>query len=324
MAEAVLTKIMHWIRRTLKKLVCACNLICYARVARYRRVHHRARSADRGSAAGTHPPGEPFLLRTAQPPLASAEGRAVTELRRIGKRIAIGLEGDLWLVLHLMIAGRLHWRPQDAKLAGRQNLAAFDFPNGSLVLTEAGRKHRASLHLVSGVENLSCLRRRRNRRLHRRSGSFRAVMTAENHTLKRALTDPRLLSGVGNAYSDEILHAAQLSPIMLHEQAHAERLGKTIQCDPADTSTLDRAAFAWKRKSRFPEKVTHFAKTWQPTDATDCLARGVATRFCGFATPTKKQTIVRAAKQAARSWRTEVCRACLARTGRAHWMSWKL
>jgi formamidopyrimidine-DNA glycosylase len=201
----------------------------------------------------------PFLLRTVQPPLASAEGGTVTELRRIGKRIAVGLESDLWLVLHLMIAGRLHWRPQNAKLAGRQSLAAFDFPHGSLVLTEAGSKHRASLHLVSGVESLRSFDAGGIDVLAADLDSFRAAMTAENHTLKRALTDPRLLSGVGNAYSDEILHAAQLSPIML-----------TNKLTPNDWERLFAAArqtlqlwitrLAAEANEGFPEKVTAFRK----------------------------------------------------------------
>jgi len=143
-----------------------------------------------------------FLLRTVQPPLASVDGKRVRELRRIGKRIAFGLEADLWLVLHLMIAGRLHWKPPEAKLGGRQNLAAFDFPNGSLVLTEAGSKRRASLHVVSGEENLQSFDAGGIDVFSADLESFRAALTAENHTLKRALTDPRLLSGIGNAYSD--------------------------------------------------------------------------------------------------------------------------
>lgn len=201
----------------------------------------------------------PFLLRTAQPPLASTEGRSVTQLRRIGKRIAIGLEGDLWLVLHLMIAGRLHWRPQNAKLAGRQSLAAFDFPDGSLTLTEAGSKHRASLHLVSGVESLSSFDAGGIDVFAADLDSFRAVMTAENHTLKRALTDPRLLSGVGNAYSDEILHAAQLSPITLTNKLTPNDWEKLFN---ATRQTLQ----LWIRRLRdeaeksFPEKVTAFRK----------------------------------------------------------------
>jgi len=164
----------------------------------------------------------PFLLRTAQPPLASVEGCKVRELRRVGKRIAIGVEGDLWLVLHLMIAGRLHWRSPGAKLAGRQSLVAFDFPHGALVLTEAGSKRRASLHILEGEENLRALELGGIEIFSTDLNSFRAALSAENHTLKRALPDPRLVSGVGNAYSDEILHAAQLSPVVDRLRAEAE------------------------------------------------------------------------------------------------------
>src|SRR5256885_7961162 len=160
----------------------------------------------------------PFLLRTAQPPVTSVEGRVVRELRRIGKRIAIGVEGDLWLVLHLMIAGRLHWRLPGAKLAGRNSLAAFDFPNGSLVLTEAGTKHRASLHVLAGEEGLRSLDPGGIDIFASDLSSLCGPLTAENRTLKRALTDPRIVSGIGNAYSDEILHTAQLSPIALTQK----------------------------------------------------------------------------------------------------------
>ena len=201
----------------------------------------------------------PFLLRTVQPPLAEAEGRTVRSLRRIGKRIAIGLEGDLWLVLHLMIAGRLHWRPPNVRLAGRQNLAAFDFPNGSLVLTEAGSKRRAALHLISGEQNLASLDAGGIDVFAATLEDFRAALTAENHTLKRALTDPRLLSGIGNAYSDEILHAAQLSPVTLTQklsQEDWERLfaatGQTLR------KWIDRLRA--DAEQDFPEKVTAFRK----------------------------------------------------------------
>jgi formamidopyrimidine-DNA glycosylase len=200
-----------------------------------------------------------FLLRTAQPPIADAEGRAVRELRRIGKRIAIGVENDLWLVLHLMIAGRLHWRPPEAKLAGRQTLAAFDFPNGSLILTEAGSKRRASLHVVLGEESLHSFDAGGIDVLSSDLASFRGALTAENHTLKRALTDPRLLSGIGNAYSDEILHAAQLSPLTL-----------TQKLQPTDWEKLfaatRRTLQFWidqlraEANAAFPEKVTAFRK----------------------------------------------------------------
>jgi formamidopyrimidine-DNA glycosylase len=198
-----------------------------------------------------------FLLRTVQPPLASADGKKVRELRRIGKRIAFGLEGDLWLVLHLMIAGRLHWKPPDAKLGGRQNLAAFDFPNGSLVLTEAGSKRRASLHVVSGEENLQSFDAGGVDVFAADSDSFRAALSAENHTLKRALTDPRLLSGIGNAYSDEILHAAQLSPLTLTQKLKPDEWERLFA---ATRSTLqlwiDRLHL--EAQSKFPEKVTAF------------------------------------------------------------------
>jgi formamidopyrimidine-DNA glycosylase len=201
----------------------------------------------------------PFLLRTAQPPLASAEGLKVRELRRIGKRIAIGLENDLWLVLHLMIAGRLHWRPNNAKLAGRQNLAAFDFPNGSLVLTEAGSKHRASLHLVRGEENLDSFDAGGIDVFTAGPDSFRSALTAENHTLKRALTDPRLLSGIGNAYSDEILHAAQLSPIALTQKLTNDGWERLFAAT-RQTLRLWIKRLGAEAKSDFPEKVTAFRK----------------------------------------------------------------
>src|SRR5581483_2249278 len=164
----------------------------------------------------------PFLLRTAEPPIEEAVGRPVRELRHIGKRIAIGVEGDLWLVLHLMIAGRLHWKQAGAKLGGRQSLAAFDFPNGSLVLTEAGTKHRASLYVVRGEQDLQALDPGGIDVFSSTLESFRAALTAENRTLKRALTDPRIISGIGNAYSDEILHAAQLSPITTTQKLKTE------------------------------------------------------------------------------------------------------
>jgi formamidopyrimidine-DNA glycosylase len=203
--------------------------------------------------------GSPFLLRSVQPPLSSVDGRVVEGLRRVGKRIAIGVEGDLWLVLHLMIAGRLHWKKPGAKLGGRQNLAAFDFPDGSLLLTEAGSKHRASLHLVTGEENLASFDAGGIDVFEADLESFRAALTAENHTLKRALTDPRLLSGIGNAYSDEILHAAQLSPIALTQKLTPNEWGRLFG---ATRQTLQM----WISKLRaeaegaFPEKVTAFRK----------------------------------------------------------------
>src|SRR5262245_35962775 len=154
----------------------------------------------------------PFLVRTYDPPLSSVEGKTVREIRRLGKRIVFGFDDDLWMILHLMIAGRLHWKDGAAKFPGKGGLAAFDFPGGTLLLTEAGSKHRASLHLVRGAQAMH---------EHDPGGldvftataeEFAATLRRENHTLKRALTDPRLFDGIGNAYSDEILHRAKLSP----------------------------------------------------------------------------------------------------------------
>jgi formamidopyrimidine-DNA glycosylase len=199
------------------------------------------------------------LLRTAQPPLASAEGRTVRQLRRIGKRIAIGLDGDLWLVLHLMIAGRLHWRPPGAKLSGRQNLAAFDFPKGSLVLTEAGTKRRASLYVLAGEEALRQIDPGGIDVFAGDLNQFRAALTAENHTLKRVLTDPRVVDGIGNAYSDEILHAARLSPIALTQKLKPEEWER-LYTATRETLQLWIDRLRAESETAFPEKVTAFRK----------------------------------------------------------------
>lgn len=201
----------------------------------------------------------PFLLQTAEPPLATVEGRRVRELRRIGKRIAIGVEDDLWLVLHLMIAGRLHWRDVGAKLSGRNQLAAIDFPDGSLVLTEAGAKRRGSLHVFRGEEGLREIDPGGIDVFSSNLASFQAALTVENRTLKRALTDPRILSGIGNAYSDEILHAAQLSPITLTRKLTAAEWERLLI---ATRSTLQRwiNQLGSEAKAKFPEKVTAFRK----------------------------------------------------------------
>ncbi len=206
----------------------------------------------------------PFLLRTFEPPLSSTEGRTVTALRRIGKRIAIGVEGgagaasdkDLWLVLHLMIAGRLHWKAPNAKLAGRA-LAGFYFSEGTLVLTEAGSKRRASLHVVRGEEGLQSLDPGGVEIFSVDLAGFRAALTAENRTLKRALTDPRIVSGIGNAYSDEILHSAQLSPITLTHRLKNEEWERLF------TKTRETLAIWIDRLNKeaaktFPEGVTAF------------------------------------------------------------------
>ncbi|MGA7108503.1 MAG: DNA-formamidopyrimidine glycosylase family protein [Terracidiphilus sp.] len=200
-----------------------------------------------------------FLLRTVEPPIARVEGRPVEGIRRIGKRIAVGVEGNLWLVLHLMIAGRLHWKPPQTKLAGRNALAAFDFPKGSLVLTEAGSKRRASLYVVRGEEGLRDLDPGGVEIFSTDLDGFRAALILENRTLKRALTDPRLISGVGNAYSDEILYAAQLSPITLTHKLKPDEWDRLFHATRSMmTLWIDR--LVGEARKSFPEKVTAFRR----------------------------------------------------------------
>ena len=201
----------------------------------------------------------PFLLRTAQPPLSEAQGHRVVSLQRVGKRIAIGLDNDLWLVLHLMIAGRLHWRAANAALTGRNSLAALDFQNGSLVLTEAGSKHRASLSVVAGEKALAAMDRGGLDVFAADLNAFRAALTAENRTLKRALTDPRIVDGIGNAYSDEILYAAQLSPIALTQKLTADQWERLFTATRGTLQTwIDR--LRTEAGEAFPEHVTAFRK----------------------------------------------------------------
>jgi formamidopyrimidine-DNA glycosylase len=197
------------------------------------------------------------LLRTAQPPISSAVGKKVLQLRRLGKRIAIGLEGDLWLVFHLMISGRLHWRARASKVANSRTLASLVFDNGILTLTEAGSRKRASLHVLYGKEALTNLDPGGIEVLESTLESFTAVLQSENHTLKRALTDPQLFSGIGNAYSDEILFAAQLSPTALTKKLTAseiERLYNAVRDQLAKWTERLRADSG----DKFPEKVTAF------------------------------------------------------------------
>jgi formamidopyrimidine-DNA glycosylase len=199
----------------------------------------------------------PFLLRSVEPPLTTVMGRKVTGLRRLGKRIVFGFEGDLFLVLHLMIAGRLHWKPAGTRIQGKVGLAAFDFPRGTLTLTEASTRKRASLHVVAGEAALAVHDPGGIEVLDADLASFRAALVRERHTLKRTLTDPRVFSGIGNAYSDEILHRARLSPVRM-----------TTQLDDAETARLFGATQAtlreWTERLRraagddFPEGVTAF------------------------------------------------------------------
>jgi formamidopyrimidine-DNA glycosylase len=199
----------------------------------------------------------PFLLRSVTPPLQEALGRKILALRRLGKRIVIGLEGDLFLVVHLMIAGRLHWRPTTAVKTGRNCLAVFAFPSGNLLLTEAGSKKRASLHLVRGEADLQALNRGGIEVLDCDLLEFRSALVRENHTLKRALTDPRLFSGIGNAYSDEILHRARLSPVALTQRLPDEAVDRLFAASQVILHEWVERLRAETGKE-FPEKVTAF------------------------------------------------------------------
>lgn len=199
----------------------------------------------------------PFLLRSIDPPLSAVEGRTVQGLSRLGKRIVIELDDELFVVLHLMIAGRLHWKEAGAVLPKRRSLAAFDFSTGTLTLTEAGTKHRASLHLARGRRALAALDPGGLDPLNADLARFRSALTRENHTLKRALTDPRLFSGIGNAYSDEILHAARLSPLALTGRLGDDEIERLFRATRATlTAWLERLRA--ETGDRFPEKVTAF------------------------------------------------------------------
>jgi len=199
----------------------------------------------------------PFLLRSVDPPITAATGRRVIGLRRLGKRIVIGLEGDLFLMLHLMIAGRLHWKAAGAKLAGKMRLAAFDFSSGTLVLTEAGSKRRAALYLVRGEAGLREHDPGGLEVLDTDGATFHAALTRENHTLKRALTDPGILSGIGNAYSDEILHRAKVSPVKQTRQLTPEESARLLEATRATLlDWCDR--IRTEAGGEFPEGVTAF------------------------------------------------------------------
>ena len=199
----------------------------------------------------------PFVLRTVDPPIGAIQGRTITGIRRLGKRIVLGVEGDLFVVIHLMIAGRLRWRAPGKTLRGKMLLAEFVFPDGTLYLTEAGSKRRASIHVVEGEAALAAFERGGLEVMNASLAEFGARLRSENHTLKRSLTDPRLMSGIGNAYSDEILHRAKLSPLMLSSRLSDEQVAQLF-----DATRMTLAE--WTDRLRveagdtFPEKVTAF------------------------------------------------------------------
>ncbi len=199
----------------------------------------------------------PFLLRSVRPPLSDAEGRAVVGVRRVGKRVVLCLEGELFLAIHLMIAGRFRWGAHAAKLPGRVGLAAFDFEHGTLLLTEAGSKRRAAMHLVAGEDGLASLDRGGLEVLECGGEAFRARLVSENHTLKRALIDPRLFSGIGNAYSDEILHRARLSPMRWTTRLSEEQIDELYRATVAVLGEWTERLRA-QAGGRFPAKVTAF------------------------------------------------------------------
>ena len=264
----------------------------------------------------------PFLARTFEPPLEAANGKTVRKLRRLGKRIAIGLDDELWLVLHLMIAGRLHWKPCGAKLAGKFHLAALDFPEGSLLVTEAGTKRRASLHLLCGD---AALREQDPGGLEVLStplAKFQTTLRQRNHTIKRALTDPHLFSGIGNAYSDEILHRAQLSPLALTQRLSEDDIRRLFDATQLVLREwIDRLRL--EAGDDFPKKVTAFRPQVAVHGRYGELCPSAPHPCSGSATPTTRPTTAPVARPRAASSRIGRSRACSRMTGRETWTSWK-
>jgi len=250
----------------------------------------------------------PFFLRSVDVPIGATRGKRVIELRRLGKRIVFVLEADLFLVLHLMIAGRLRWRPRGTKPVGKIALATFAFPKGTLLVTEASSKKRASLHVVRGEDGLGAHDLGGLEVLDADLERFRDALVRESHTVKRALTDPRLFSGIGNAYSDEILHAARLSPVKLTRSFTEEEVQRLFD---ATRRTLLEWAERLRREAgeRFPEKVTAFHKAWRSTGGTENRARLAGRRSRGLPTQTTRRTTARAARPVGGSSPTAHCHA---------------
>ncbi len=265
----------------------------------------------------------PFLLRSADPPLSATHGRTVHEVRRLGKQIAIGVDGCLWLVLHLKIAGRLHWNTTAPKMGGRKVLAAFEFDNGWLWLTEAGTQHRAGLHLVAGEDGLQSLSAGGIEPLDVDLAAFSAALRSANHTLKRALTDPHIFSGIGNAYSDEILHRAQLSPIAMTHKLTAEEIERLYDATRATLAEWVERLRA-EAAGEFPEEGHRVSGLrWPSTAAMANLVRDAAPRSSASATPAMRPITARCARLADGCWPTAPCRASCMKIGRARWTNSK-
>ena len=264
----------------------------------------------------------PFVLRSVAPPLDAAGGRTVESVARLGKRVVIGLAGDLFLVLHLMIAGRLRWRERGAAIPRKLGLAALDFSSGTLLMTEAGSIKRAALHLAAGPADLQAHDRGGLEPLEADPAAFRDALTRENHTLKRSLTDPRLFSGIGNAYSDEILHAAGLSPLALTQRltgSEITRLHEATRTTLRDWTARLRREAATSSRRRSPPS----APGWRCTAATASPARPAAVPSSTSSTPATSRTTAPPARPAASCSPTAPCRACSSATGRGRWMSGK-
>ena len=252
----------------------------------------------------------PFLLRSVEPPIDAAANARVVDFERLGKRISIGFDNDVWLVLHLMIAGRLQWRAEWPASLTRQTALALGFENGTLLLTEAGTKKRASLHVVHGRAALAA-HERGGIELDRVSAAeFESVLKRGNHTLKRALTDPRSISGIGNAYSDEILHRARLSPITLTSRLTSEESARLFA---AAREVLAEWLAAVARESPVASSRTRsprFTRKWRFTASSASLVPFARRRSSASATPTTRRTIVRAARPTAACWPIVRCRGC--------------
>ena len=263
----------------------------------------------------------PFLLRTAAPPISAVEGRQVKALRRMGKRIVLVLDGNLFMVLHLMIAGRLRWLGPKDKPPGRITLALLEFDNGTLAFTEAGTKRRASIHLVQGEDALRQFDMGGLEVLDADLASFGQRLKQENHTLKRALTDPHIFSGIGNAYSDEILHRAKLSPMALSANLNDEQIARLFDATRVVLNEWTQRLRRTHARS-FPRRSLHFARRWRCTAASVNPARCAARRYSASCTPRTRPTTARAARPAARSLPTARYPACCTRAGRGIWTSW--